>query len=482
MKPVEMLTNGTESKSGLRKIGRDVWQNMLDLVKCQILNVVSNQYMDAYLLSESSLFVFPHKIILKTCGTTTLLLAFPRILEIARDLCGLSHIDKLFYSRKSFMFPEKQQWPHYSWDEEVKVLDKTFDNGSAYILGKTNGDHWYLYIAGDQHIPLQLSSSTITPPESATVTPTTASFPSEGSSPVPTPVSMDKVEQTLQEALEELDEEEDQTLEILMTDLDQDTMKNFYCPSSNPGGAKNDVDRLSGLSMVYDPSCPDQIADSYLFSPCGYSVNGLTTSLGPYYYTVHVTPEPECSYASFETNVPVWKSHSNLPSSSTETDTGSEEQSIMKTRHAISKAYLSLINQVVSVFNPGKFSVTLFRSKNAITTRIPAPSITPTLSTSNSDSNLSSSSKSSSPSSTTSQNTITAQTQQHPLSILHPPISSVFDIDGELTCTRKIHSLKKSGLLSLQQEVSGVKGFVKVDKIVQEFEDYELIFAHYVKV
>lgn len=42
--------------------------------------------------SESSLFVAPHLIILKTCGTTLNLLGLEKILEIARVYCGLDRV------------------------------------------------------------------------------------------------------------------------------------------------------------------------------------------------------------------------------------------------------------------------------------------------------------------------------------------------------------------------------------------------------
>jgi S-adenosylmethionine decarboxylase len=56
---------------------------MLDLVNCQVLSIIESRNVDAYLLSESSMFVFPHKLVLKTCGTTTLLCGLPRMLELA---------------------------------------------------------------------------------------------------------------------------------------------------------------------------------------------------------------------------------------------------------------------------------------------------------------------------------------------------------------------------------------------------------------
>ncbi|KFX93610.1 hypothetical protein V490_04763, partial [Pseudogymnoascus sp. VKM F-3557] len=140
---------------GLKAVSAEVWKEMLDVVNCKVLSIVESDHVDAYLLSESSMFVFSHKLILKTCGTTTLLWGLPHILEIAAAKAGFAHHRgsnikgtdtaatpyRVFYSRKNFLFPDRQRGPHRSWNDEVSYLDKMFWGGSAYMVGKMNGDH-----------------------------------------------------------------------------------------------------------------------------------------------------------------------------------------------------------------------------------------------------------------------------------------------------------------------------------------------------
>ncbi|EXJ60567.1 adenosylmethionine decarboxylase [Cladophialophora yegresii CBS 114405] len=375
---------GCSEPMGLKAVPAEVWKTMLDLVNCKVLSIIESEDVDAYLLSESSMFVFPHKLILKTCGTTTLLCGLPRILEIAVLFGGFAQATappsngisvaaapyRVFYSRKNYLFPDRQHGPHRSWRNEVQTLDKLFVGGSAYMIGKMNGEHWYLYLTEPYTM--------LTPPASP------RSMDSPGTETkildLPTSFVVDRGSKVC--------EGEDETLEILMTDLDEENAQQFYLDHASAvaedqwrgsqRGRDDHVDVFSnasdddtdisikeeaypseltteghalgtvvsdscGLSNVYPADkYPDARVDAYLFTPCGFSANGVIPApdggRGTHYFTVHVTPEPICSYASFETNVPCGQK-------------GRETTDI--------------IQNVVDIFKPGRFSVTLFEATSS---------------------------------------------------------------------------------------------------------------------
>lgn len=91
------------------------------------------------------MFVSKRRWILKTCGTTTPLECIEPLLEMAESLAGYTNVDYLFYSRKNYKRPDLQVSPHRTFEEEANLLDSFFDNGRAYCLGSINHDCWYLY-------------------------------------------------------------------------------------------------------------------------------------------------------------------------------------------------------------------------------------------------------------------------------------------------------------------------------------------------
>ncbi|KAG2183340.1 hypothetical protein INT43_006345 [Umbelopsis isabellina] len=394
--------------SGLRTIAKPVWDEMLAIVKCTVLNVIKNEHVDAYLLSESSMFVYPHKLILKTCGTTTLLMALPRILELAKIHCGFEKVWRVFYSRKSFMFPDRQCGPHRSWQQEVNYLDEHFDNGSAYKIGSHEKNHWYLYLTSpaddvrvhhdinDDDGEVHHQSGTHTPRnihyESGTSTP----FSSDSETD-PSPFGNSGYPQ------------QDETVEILMTDLNPEAMKFFYQMNDEPTGIEGGrrVDASTGIANIY----PTAKVDSFLFEPCGYSANGLWEGA---YFTIHVTPEPECSYASFETNIPCEISHKSP------------------------EPLKALIRQVLNVFQPGNFTVTLFSSQ--------------------------------------------PQTAKKPL-LEHRDGLRILEHDEKFEMLAKdksdLHHLCRHRHHKMIHSLANMDGYKRTDRILYTFEGYDLVYGHY---
>lgn len=323
---------------GLRSIPFDQWVKILDLVNCKVLSMKSTKYMDSYLLSESSLFVYPHKMILKTCGTTTTLNCIDYLFDtiqgyISKKLYS-KEAYKVFYSRRSFMFPEKQKNVHRDWKNEVKLLNENFSNGKSYVVGDfMSDDHWYLYVGGKDCRQDEYDND-------------------------------DGINNT----------NKDQTFEILMTDLDPVNAEQFvtsrkpgYESLINKGFEEHDLGHDFGLDTMASTSldglfnppkdCCDETDceishlpspkeedgsindtikfthDAFSFTPCGFSSNSVSSNHGGYYYTLHVTPESGWSYASFETNYPF----SN--SSPIEIN--------------------DVLTKILTIFSPGKFSVTL---------------------------------------------------------------------------------------------------------------------------
>ena len=91
---------------GLRALSRQQITSLLDSTGCCIVSTRSCAAFDAYVLSESSLFIYETKFVIKTCGTTKTLALVPQLVQFGNDL-GLAP-SRCKYSRADFLFPEAQ--------------------------------------------------------------------------------------------------------------------------------------------------------------------------------------------------------------------------------------------------------------------------------------------------------------------------------------------------------------------------------------
>ena len=98
-----VFKTGVGAEEGLRALTREQLDYLCTQAKCTILSKISSNYIDAYVLSESSLFIYKHKYIMKTCGTTTLLRCLSSLLQFA-DALGMK-LTWVGYSRKNLLYP-----------------------------------------------------------------------------------------------------------------------------------------------------------------------------------------------------------------------------------------------------------------------------------------------------------------------------------------------------------------------------------------
>eukprot|EP00980_Cylindrotheca_fusiformis_P004084 scaffold880_cov132-Cylindrotheca_fusiformis.AAC.80 len=247
-------------RAGLRRLTKDQLGRICARARCTILSSISNQYLDAYVLSESSLFVYPYMLVLKTCGTTTLLRCIALLIDFGRKL-GLE-IDWVGYSRKNFNFPGDQSYPHQSFHQELDYLYSHRNlserlQGNGYTLGPVTADHWFVFVADRtiRHLSLEVDT--------------------------------------------------DRVVNIMMFDIDEDVASIFEYDNYEKieGESKEKetrrISREQTLQSGINKLCPGAIIDPRAFEPCGYSMNAI---LFRSYSTIHITPERGSSYVSFETN------------------------------------------------------------------------------------------------------------------------------------------------------------------------------------
>jgi len=257
------FSTSTTCSKGMRNISYQTWSCLLVKAKCSILHSITNEMVDAYLLSESSLFVYPFSVILKTCGTTIPLTIVSDIIDLANSL-NLP-INYLKYSHCPYKFTQLQPPLYQSFQSEIKQLASIISpQTKTLILGSEQWFIYYLIWQADQFKPL---------------------------------------------------------LEISLVDLNPSSMKYFCLPSQFTSPL--DCATQLGLTHLHGLTSDHLIVDPFQFDPCGFSLNAIINDI---YYTIHITPELNCSFVSFESNVD--------PS-----------------------VYQLLIHQIITIFQPNHFTI-----------------------------------------------------------------------------------------------------------------------------
>ena len=141
-KKVEIITSDVH----LRHLGEQYWRDIARRCGAEVLSKISNHELDAYLLSESSLFVWPNRVVIITCGSTVLLTS---ILQLIKDL-GPEHIESLIFQRKN-EYDQSQQ--KSSFTEDVRMLREVV-GGHAHRFGHLDGHHHFIFNLAKPYQPL----------------------------------------------------------------------------------------------------------------------------------------------------------------------------------------------------------------------------------------------------------------------------------------------------------------------------------------
>ena len=142
-KKVELVLR--KGAKALRSYGEEAWKKVIECAKTKALSKISNELFCAYLLSESSLFVFDDKVIMITCGRTNLVAGLFAML----DFIDKDDIDLLIYERKNHNFPSLQPT---DFSDDVTCLNKAFP-GTALCFGDLNGEHIALFHINKKYSP-----------------------------------------------------------------------------------------------------------------------------------------------------------------------------------------------------------------------------------------------------------------------------------------------------------------------------------------
>ncbi|QSX32078.1 adenosylmethionine decarboxylase [Shewanella avicenniae] len=238
-KKIEIIV--TQDTPSLRSLGRPFWQSMVSKANAEILSSVSNEYCDAYLLSESSLFVWDDHFLMLTCGTTTLVHAATLFI----DTLGVEAIAFASYQRKNEYLAHLQA---SSFEDDLKLLREKI-SGKAYRFGHLDSHHHYIFYSDRPYAA----------------------------------------------------EQGDITNELLMYHIGGETAQYLTSSRQTIDGVRQ---RLQLNQLLGDFAI-----DDFLFEPFGYSVNGIR---GKDYFTIHVTPQEDTSYVSFETNLDLTKQNVDI--------------------------------------------------------------------------------------------------------------------------------------------------------------------------
>ncbi|MCL1076854.1 adenosylmethionine decarboxylase [Parashewanella spongiae] len=134
-KKVEIIVS--QNSDSLRDYSVSFWKHIVEQANAEVLSVTTNECCDAYILSESSLFVWEDRFLMLTCGNTELINSVMTFIdEIGHEL-----IEFVRYQRKN---EHRAHLQVTTFNADVEKL-KSQLSGEAFLIGDAGGHHHYLF-------------------------------------------------------------------------------------------------------------------------------------------------------------------------------------------------------------------------------------------------------------------------------------------------------------------------------------------------
>ena len=142
-KKCEVIMDGTQIN--LRQFSKDFWHQMVDRCEATVLSEIHNESCDAYLLSESSLFVWEDHFLLITCGQTKLIQSLLFFVEHVDISC----IQQILFQRKNEYYSEMQ---HSDFTQDVEQLNRLVQ-GKSLSFGTPDKHYTDLFHLEENYEP-----------------------------------------------------------------------------------------------------------------------------------------------------------------------------------------------------------------------------------------------------------------------------------------------------------------------------------------
>ena len=142
-KKIEVIFNS--NSPSLFKQPVSFWKKLVQTSGAEIISCSKFPKIHSYILSESSLFVWDQRLILITCGKTTLSKSLIKILKNFPK----NFIEVCFFQRKNEFFPQIQKSCFHKDLDKIKQKIQ----GKAYRFGPLHDHHFFLFHSESDFIP-----------------------------------------------------------------------------------------------------------------------------------------------------------------------------------------------------------------------------------------------------------------------------------------------------------------------------------------